>query len=85
MLKELVEFMEQKPGFIKRALVTPKRIIAWSVVAPDIVIKHWKQHTAQPLRLIPLSPKEGDTTQELWNNIWDKAKNITKGVRLVAN
>ena len=85
MLKELIDFMEQKPSLLKRAVVTPKKIIAWSTTMPEIVFKHWKQHNDKPLRLVPLLPREGGGTQELWNKVWDNGEQITKGVRLAAN
>jgi hypothetical protein len=85
MLSELVHFMELKPGLLKRAVVTSKRVVAWTTIAPSIVFMHWKQHTNQPLRLVPLLPREGGVTQETWNAVWDDGKEVTKGVRLAAS
>jgi hypothetical protein len=85
MLSDLISFMELKPGLLKRAVVSSRRVVAWTAVAPSIVFMHWKQHTNQPLRLVPHLPREGGRTQEIWNEVWDNGKKVTKGVRLAAS
>ena len=81
MLNDLLWFMKERPSLLKRALITDKRIIAWSTVSQDMVMSCWRLVSNQPLRLIPLLPLEGGATQERWNRVWDSSEAITKKIR----
>ncbi len=81
LLNSVSTFMEKKPGILKRAVVTPTKIVAWSTQPQDIIITEWNKHSSLPLRLVPLLPREGGLTQQKWNDVWDSATPFTKGVR----
>jgi len=83
MFKIIIEFMQDNPKFFKRVLITSNKTVVWSSLPPITIIKYWKRFTSKPLRIMPNFPLEGGATQIQWNNLWDKATPIIKGVRIL--
>ena len=85
--------MREHPRLLKRAVIWgwdhPKAldkfaVTAWTYLDHSLINNLWDgfHQGLPPLRFVPIFPFEGCEIQKTWNDVWDKAIPIAKGLRI---
>ena len=82
---EVVDKLEtlMSKKLIKRALILQGKIIVWSSLGQRLF--NCAEAVGIKLRLVPNLPLEGGLMQLQYNELWDKSKVISKGLRAYDN